>query len=309
MPSRLFATQLAAKIEGTEGTKETLALADAMLHKGLLFSPEIEQYARELLRGTLSRDPSLSGKRSAKIAFDIELVGSGAAGTAPFWGPLMKACGFSETIVASTSVTYKPATNSLSNSMTLGGYMDGMIKRLWGARGNVKLTIEAGKPGLLHFEFEGADFEVVDGALLVPSYSVVVPPAFLSAALLLDTYAAIVSKVEIDVANMLAKRESINASSGFLSTLIIGRNPKGSLDPELPLVAAYDFYGKWKTPGTLGSLSLSAGAVAGNIVTITCPKVRYAAIADQDRNGLRTLGLDFQPCLSAGDDEISIALT
>src|SRR4030042_1860926 len=151
MPSRLFATQLAAKIEATEGTKETLAAADAMLHKNLVFSPEIEQYARELLRGTLSRDPSLSGKRSAKIGFDVELVGSGTAGTAPFWGPLMKACGFSETIVASTSVTYKPATNSLSNSMTLGGYMDGMIKRLWGARGNVQFTIGAGKPGLLHF--------------------------------------------------------------------------------------------------------------------------------------------------------------
>jgi len=309
MPMRLFATQLAAKIETTEGTKETLAAADAMLHKSLAFSPEIEQNARDLLRGTLSRDPSISGKRSAKIAFDIELVGSGTAGTPPYWGPLMKACGFSETIVAVTSVTYKPATNSLSNSMTLAGYMDGVIKRLWGARGNVKLTIEGGKPGALHFEFEGADFEVVDGALLSPTYSTIIPPAFVSASLLLDTYAAIVSKVEIDVANVLAKRESINALSGFLSTLITGRNPKGSLDPELATVAAYDFYGKWKTPGTLGSLSLSASGAAGNIVTITCPKVRYAAIADQDRGGLRTLGLDFQPCLNAGDDEISIALT
>jgi len=309
MPLRIFATQLAAKIETVEGTKETLAAAEAMLHKNLAFSPVIEQYARDLLRGTLSRDPSVSGKRSAKIAFDVELVGSGAAGTAPYWGPLMKACGFSETIVASTSVTYKPATNNLSNSMTLGAYMDGVIKRLWGARGNVKLSIEAGKPGLFHFEFEGADFEVVDGALLSPSYSTIIPPAFLSASLLLDAYAAVLSKVEIDVANNLVKRESINSASGHLSTLLTGRDPKGSMDPELPLVAGYDFYGKWKTPATLGSLSLSAGATAGNIITITCPKVRYAAIADQDRNGLRTLGLDFQPCLNTGDDEISIALT
>ena len=309
MPSRLFATQLAAKIETVEGTKEALVDANAMLHKNLAFSPVIEQYTRDLLRGTLSRNPSISGKRSARNAFDVELVGSGVAGTAPYWGPLMKACGFSETIVGSTSVTYKPATNNLSNSMTLAGYMDGVIKRLWGARGNVKLSIEAGKPGILHFELEGADFEVVDGALLAPTYSTIVPPAFLNASFLLDTYAAILSKIEIDVANALAKRESINTSSGFLSTLITGRDPKGSLDPELPLVASYDFYGKWKTPGTLGSLSVAAGTVAGNIITITCPKVRYAAIADQDRNGLRTLGLDFQPCLNTGDDEISIALT
>ena len=309
MPLRQFATQLAAKIEAVEGTKEVLALADAILHKNLVFSPVIEQYARELLRGTLSRDMNLSGKRSARVAFDVELVGSGTAGVAPAWGPLMKACGFSETIVAVTSVTYKPATNSLSNSMTLGGYMDGMCKRLWGARGNVSLSIEAGRPGILHFDFEGADFEVIDLALLVPVYSTVVPPVFLGATLLLDAYAAIASKVDIDVANTLAKRESLTASSGHLSTLITGRNPKGSLDPELPTVAIYDFYGKWKTPGTLGALSLSAGSVAGNIINISCPKVRYAAIADQDRGGIRTLGIDFQACLNTGDDEISIALT
>jgi hypothetical protein len=309
MAMRQFATQIAAKQEATEGTKEALANTDAFLHKGLTFTPEIEQYQRDLLRGTLSRDPSVSGKRSAKIAFDCELVGSGTAGTAPYWGKLMKACGYSETISGGVSVTYKPATDAIP-SMTLAGYMDGVIKRLWGARGNVKLSIEAGKPGILHFEFEGADFEMVDGALLASvSYSTVLPPAFLSAALLIDSYAAIVSKVEIDTANVLVKRESLNASSGHLSTLIIGRNPKGSLDPELVTVAILDFYGKWKTPGTLGSLSLSASGGAGNIATITCPKVRYADIKDGDRGGLRTLGIDFQPCLNAGDDEISIVLT
>jgi hypothetical protein len=126
---------------------------------------------------------------------------------------------------------------------------------------------------------------------------------------LLDSYAAILNRVEIDTANVLAKRESMNSSSGFLSTMITGRNPKGSMDPELATVASYNFYGKWRTPGTLGSLSMSANGGNGNIITITCPKVRYAAIADQDRTGLRTLGLDFQPCVNTADDEIQIVVT
>jgi hypothetical protein len=309
MPLRLFATQLFAKIEGTEGTKETLAAADVVQIANLSFSPAIEMYDRNILRGSLSRHPSVSGKRQAKIGFDVELKGSGAAGTAPDYGPLLKGCGYSETVSAGVSVTYKPATNSLSNSMTIGAYMDGVIKRIWGARGNVKLSINAGKPGILSFEFLGADFEVVDGALLSPSYSAVLPPAFLSASLLLDAYAAIIGKVDIDTGNALALRESINTSSGHLSCLITGRNPKGSMDPEVPTVSAYDFYSKWKTPGTLGSLSLAATGAAGNIATVSCPKVRYAAIAPGDRNGVRTLGLDFEPTLSSGDDEISIALT
>jgi hypothetical protein len=101
----------------------------------------------------------------------------------------------------------------------------------------------------------------------------------------------------------------MNAASGHISTLITGRNPKGSIDPEQILVSAYDFYGKWRTPGTIGQLSFAANGGNGNIITITCPKVRYAAIADQDRTGLRTLGLDFQACVNSADDEISIVLT
>jgi len=309
MPMRLFATQIAAKIEGTEGTKETLAAADAVQIKDVSFVPVIEMYERDLLRESLSRSPSVSGKRSGKIGFVSELKGSGTAGTAPDYGKLLKACGFSETIVPSTSVTYKPATASIP-SITVGAYMDGVIKRIWGARGNVRLSIEGGKPGLLAFEFEGADFEVVDGGLLTSvSYSTIIPPDFLNVSLVLDSYAAICSKVDIDVANSLTKRQDISAPSGHKSTMITGRNPKGSLDPELTTIISYDFYGKWRTPGTLGALSLSANGGAGNIVTVSCPKVRYASIASQDRDGLRTLGVDFEACLNTGDDEISIVLT
>lgn len=308
-PMRLFATQLAQKIEATEGTKETLAAADCILFLNGVFTPTIDQYQRNLLRGTLSRDPNVSGAQYAKMTFDVELVGSGTAGTAPYWGSLMKACGYSETVSGGVSVTYKPATNSLSNSMTMALFMDGVIKRMWGARGSVKLTAEIGKPGILSFNFEGCNFEMVDGALLAPTYSTIVPPAFLNASLLVDAYAAVVSKIEIDTANKLDKRPSINTTSGYLSTLITARDPKGSMDPELCLKATYDFYGKWLTPGTLGSLSFAATGAAGNIITVTCPKVRSVNISDKDRGGVRALGWDFQPCLNAGDDEISIVLT
>jgi len=308
-PMRLFATQLFTKVEATEGTKETLAVTDPIQASNIKFSPGIEMYDRNLLRGSLSRNPSVSGKRQARLTFDVELKGSGAAGTAPDYGALLLGCGYSETISAGVSVTYKPATNSLTKSMTLAVYMDGVIKTMWGARGNVKLSMAAGKPGILSFEFLGADFDVVTGALLAPTYSTIVPAAFLNGSLLLDSYAAVISKVDIDTGNVLALRESINASSGNLSCLITGRNPKGSIDPELVNIATYDFYLKWKTPGTLGGISLAATGSAGNICTVSCSKVRYAAIDPGERNGIRTLGIDCELCMNAGDDEISITLT
>jgi hypothetical protein len=434
MPMRLHATQIAAIVEQPEGQKGTITNVDAFPAKaGLTFSPAIEMYARDLLRGSLSQFPSVSGKRSSKIGFDVELVGSGAAGTAPFWGKLMRACGYSESVIPATSVTYKPTTdysilgtekvtnggfdedsgwvkganwtisggiasksagglnnlsqdtsevadeiykvvytiNSISGgsltvsiggtngaarstpgtfteyikaagtgdltftpshadviceidnvsvkkvsgdipSLTLSVFMDGVIKSIWGAKGNVRIEMNSGQPGILHFEFTGADFDVVTGNLLTGiDYPTIIPPAFLNAGLLLNLYAAICSKVDIDTANAIALREDISSLSGYLSALITGRNPKGSIDPELTYIETHDFYGLWRTPGTLGALSLSANGGAGNIVTITCPKIRYAAIAPGDRNGIRTLALDFEPTAGsdAGDDEISICLT
>ena len=306
---RVSATQLAGKSENTEGTKMACNNTDMILIKNCTFAPSIDQYPRDLMRGTFSRDPSLSGKRSANVSFDCEMHGSGNKGVAPPWGRYMLGCGFNETISANNSVTYTPLTSNMTNSMTLEIYQDGMIKRTWGARGTFNLIAEAGKPGLLHFAFEGCDFEVVDGALLSPTYTTIVPPVLLSAAVLLDSYAVVLGKVDFALDNVLVKRESMNSSSGYLSTLITGRNPKGSMDPEQTTKASYDFYGKWQTPGTLGALTFAATGANGNIVTITCPKIRYASIADQDRTGLRTLGLDFQACVNSADDEISIVLT
>jgi hypothetical protein len=310
MPLRLYSTVLAAKVETAEGTPETLTNAEAMLVQKLTFNPTQEQYERDVLRGTLSRIPSVSGKRQAKISFEVEMRGSGAVATAPDYGPLLKGCGYTETITPSTGpVVYKPGTSGLSNSLTIGLYFDGVLHKIQGARGNVKFTMENGKPGIMAFEFTGADYVTTDVAILTGmTYPTVVPGAFLSAALLVDTYAAICSKVEIDTGNKVELRESMNSASGFLSAIITGRLPKGTMDVEQPLVAGYDFFLKWKTPGTLGSLSLATAAATGNGITVTCPKVRWSGIKPADKTGLRTLGMDFEPCLSTADDEISISI-
>lgn len=300
--------QIAAKIEGTEGTAETPAAGDALLVFSPKFDPDIEQHPRNPVRATLSRLASVSGKRKATLEFDVELKGSGAAGTAPEYGDLLKASGFSETIVASTSVTYKPASSSIS-SITISLYEDGLLKKIWGARGTVDLLLEAGKPGRIHFSFIGADFSITDVALLSgASYDSTIPQPFMNASFQISSYSAIIEKLSLDIANKLALRPSVNAASGYLSCAITDRDPKGSIDPEMVLVATEDFFGDWRS-GTTAALTAAVGATAGNIATITAPACRYAKLSDADREGTRTLGLDFELAMSAGDDELSIALT
>ncbi len=301
--------QLAAKAEGTEGSAETLAGADALLVMNPSFRPSIEMGPRDNYSASLSRWASVPGKRSGVVEFDVELKGSGTAGTAPALGKLLKACGFGETVAASTSVTYKPASSAIG-SMTLALYWNGVIEKIWGARGDVSLRLEDGKPGMLHFVFTGADFSVTDGAMLTSgvAYESTVPPAFLNAAFQVDSYAALVGALEFRMGNKVALRPDANASSGHKSAVITAREPVLTLDPEFVTVATYDFFGKLRS-GNLGALTATLGATAGNICTITAPKVQYTNATPGDKDGILSLGVDCLLTRNAGDDELSIVFT
>lgn len=302
-------TQIAAKAESVEGTAETLAAADAFLaFTGGDPDPSIEMNERNPFRGTLSSLSSLPGKRSGKFPVQVELAGSGVVGTAPAWSKLMKACAFGETVNNGVSVVYAPASATIP-SLTLAAYMDGTIHKLWGARGNVKLALEVGKPGLLKFDFQGADFSHIDGALLVnPTYTAIVGPAFLGATFTLDGVAFWVEKVEFDIGNTLSLRTDPNSVSGNKSCLITARKGKITLDPEMVLASTKDIWTMWKD-GTTGALSAVLGTTAGNIVTIAVPRFQLTDAKFGNRSGYRTTSLTALMAMNYGDDEISITLT
>ncbi len=300
---------MAGKVEATEGVAEVLTAAEAFLVANPVFTPKPENTDRTLVSSSLSQFASIPGSRSATLGFDVELKGSGVTGTPPEWGELMKACGCDEVIVAGTSVTYAPASDQIP-SITLAMYMDGIVKKAWGGRGDVSWKLEAGKPAALSFLFTLADFSVADAALLTGmAYDATIPPAFLGATFTVDAYAAIVQSLQFKMGNTVTLRKDINASSGYQSARISTiRKGALSIDPEMVTVATYDFFGKMRS-GAEGALTAVLGATPGNIVTITAPKVQYHDLAEANRGGIATLGINCQLNRNAGDDEWSIALT
>jgi len=301
--------QVAVEIEDTEGTAEDLVGADVFLAFNPAFEPIIEAHERDPVRSSLSPHGSVFGKRSARMTFDVELVGTAAAGSAIHFADALKACGVGETLVGGTSATYKPASSSIP-SVTLALYMDGKIYKMWGARGTAKLLLEAGKAGIISFEFLGADFSEADGALLSDgvSYNSVKPPTFQSASLTVDSYAAIVSRLEIDLGNALSLRQDANTSSGHKSAVITNRRPTIGFDPENVLVATEDFLGNWRS-GTEMAFTTTIGSVAGNTIAVTAPKVQYQEAKLGDREGVSMVDLLGLCCLNSGDDEWQIAIT
>lgn len=308
MPLLWKRLQIAAKIEVAEGTAIALAAEDAVLANNVSYDPEIKMTARAAASSSLSPFPKVAGSRQAKITFDVDLKGSGTAGTAPEYGKLLKACGMGETTVALTSVTYLPASASIV-CLTLGWYVDGKKYILAGCRGTWKMDLKAGEPGVIHFEFLGTAIEDSDVALLAGvSYQTTNPPPFLSGTFTLATYAGIIESLSIDLGNSLMLRPSVNAAQGYISTIITGREPKLTINPEDVLVATKDWWALWEA-GTLSALSAVVGATAGNICTITTPKVQIGKMKPADRDGIGVQEMECELFRNSGDDEISLAFT
>jgi len=300
--------QIAAEIEASEGVAETLEAADAFLAFNPKFTPAIDMHKRSPARTSMSPYPSLPGARSAKISFDVELVGTSSAGNPIHFSDVLRACGVDETLVAGTSATYSPASDAIP-SATIAMYMDGKIYKLWGARGSAKLALDAGKPGIFSFEFTGADFSDVDGNFLAGiSLNSVLPPVFMNAGMTIDAYAATISKVGIDLGNAVALRKDANSVSGHKSAVVSGKDSTISFDPENVLVATEDFMGNWRD-GSQMAFATTLGSAAGNTISITAPKVQYQGVTMGERDGVSTLDISGLLTADAGDDEWQIQIT
>jgi len=109
---------------------------------------------RDLVRPFFGGSEQLVGTRYQTCEFVVELAGSGTAGTAPAWGPLLRACAFAETVSAATRVDYTPITTG-QESVSIYWFDDGVQHKLTGARGNCTIVLNSGERPELRFQFTG----------------------------------------------------------------------------------------------------------------------------------------------------------
>lgn len=301
---------LLAKVETVYNTDPVpVAANDSMLVSGLNWSNEgARMNERPATRASLGQLQHVFGGTLRSISFDAEIKGSGAAGTAPEIGTLLRGCAFAETIVASTSVAYAPASTG-HESLTFYYYQDGLLMKLTGARGTVSFNLEVGKPGMASFTFTGHSAIAADTANVVGVYDSTVPAPFIGAAFALGAYAAVINKLATDISNQLATPPSANSADGYGAVQITGRDVSGSFDPEYVIAATKPFESDWRA-GTLETLATGTiGSTAGNRFALSYPAVYARDIAPGDRDAVRTLEYTFGATESTTDDEINILFT
>ena len=301
---------LLAKIESTYNTDPTPAAStDAVLCEGLTWSSAgLKMPERPSVRPSLGALKQIYAGRLLQVSFSCEVKGSGAAGTAPEIGQLLRACGLGETIVASTSVTYAPVSTSLE-SATLYVYEDGKQIKITGCRGNVAFTCEAGNKIMANFTMTGHEAAQTDVSLASPTFDSTSPEPFIGGTFTVDSFAAKISTFTFDLANQVAMPTDVSAADGYGEITIVSRDVNGSIDPLDELVADEAFLANFKSGAAMALATGAIGATAGNILSISMPAISYRDASMSDRDGLAALELPFGAAESTTDDEVSLAFT
>jgi hypothetical protein len=305
---------LIAKIESSYGVDPSPAGgSDAVQVTNLEVTPiesdNVQAAAFQGFIGNSTRGTLVANKR-VSVTFDVELAGSGAAGTAPAFGPLLKSCGLSETISAGTSVTYAGVSSSFS-SATIYCFYDGTRHKITGARGTVTFNMVAGQFPVASFVMTGI-YNAPDDTALSGSFTVANQAAALEVNDTNVTTATFhgVTGVRLESLDLALNNNTIyKETASSQEVLIVDRNPGGTAVIEAPAVGTTDYFAKAVGVAT-GNTSIVVGGTAGNIMTFTMAQTDITSVSYGDTNGVVSLSMPYLALPStSGNDEFSLAFT
>lgn len=294
-----------AKEEVTQFTDPVpTAALNSILVKNLRITPlRVESEDRALIRDYFGNSEQIPVFEEAVIEFDVEMAGSGTAATAPKYGPLLKACGFSETIAL--DVQYSPVSTGFK-FITIYAYRDGVLYKFSGSHGNVSVDMAAKRLPNYKFRFVGKYVAVTDAA--IPGGSdftgfktpVASTPTW-TGTLTLGGYAAKVAAFSADMQVEISHALWMNNET----LAPIDRKPRGSVTVEAVTVASKDYWTAIRN-ATLEVFSLTHGMAAGFKVKLDAPKVQYVDIEETEFEGALAykINLTFNP--NTGNDEFKI---
>ncbi len=305
---------ITAKEETTYGTDSApTGAANAILAQNVKLTPmAATEVTRQHARPFQGARPALLVGKHMKITFEVEAKGSGTAGTTPGFGVLLRSCKMAEVIVAATSVTYSPVSSN-HKSCSLYFYIDGILFKIIGARGDWKYKLNADGIVVIEFTFTGLFTKPSSVAVPAPTWGTqmtqipqeatteTVPTfsigAFGTGGLRSLTFSA---GNEVKYRNIVRRRQVIIPGSDETLEFQIEAEALATFDP-FALADA----------GTPQAVTIVHGIGAGKIVTLSVPRLQILNPGDlTQQDGILEYALRGK-CLPSdtGNDQFTLAFT
>jgi hypothetical protein len=213
--------------------------------------------------------------------------------------------------VVASSTTFTPRTEvpgANVKTLTIGGYINGKFKSIYGAMGTFRLVKTTGQLIQVEWTFSGIYSTESDVALITPNYpNDETPLRFAGGAPSLNGTTVCLQSATFDLGNTLTPRECSTTASGLNSYVVTNRVPKVTGNPESKLVATQDRYGQF-IGSTEGILSFTLDGPGNSTVVISAPKAQIVSIQEGDRDGIVTDDIEWQlnKNVDTADQEFSI---
>lgn len=306
-------TFLLAKVESAYGTDSTPAAVNVVWAENVRYEIMGQRERGAPAKPGVGQVAGQIYGQHAKLSFEIPLAASGVAGTAPKWGPIPKACGWAETIVAVTSVTYGLAADpQTADSMTFTWNDGRRLHKVTGWRGRMGVRLDAGKRPIL--TFTGLGLYTVVATRALPVHADVTWTGWLDAKPIaqgrttfsLGGVALSLRALSLDPSdnvlfNDLPHQENV--------TLRGARTFAGSVRATTPLPSSLNL----ETPFESGANTVGAfihESAAGSIVTLNFKtQLDQPGYSDDRGEDVFSSGLQLTPTALNLDDEISLVLT
>jgi hypothetical protein len=246
-----------------------------------MLQPSIAMTDREG-SGSFNQLTAISEGQTATVTFRTDLAWDGTATEPTIFSVLMPACGWTETTNVWKPRSEAPGTNV--KTLTLGVYVDGLLKTIKGAVGTWVMTLPTGRMITIEWTFTGVYIEPTSTAIIAPTYPTDAPLRFASAAAC--TFNSVAMKVEqitIDAGNEVTMLEDPTQASGFIHGIITNRRPTINANPESVLVATQNRHNIWTT-STAYAIQITLDGPSTSTLGITAPKAQIVNIQEADRN-------------------------
>ena len=303
--------QLLYKIESSYGTTPTITGSDYLEVLDLNIEPIVSDEAeRQIISGYFGNYPVELVNKRANVTFSCFLSGSGAAGTSPRYGDLLKACNMTQAIVSSTSVTYSPNSSTAGDSVSFYVNYNGVRQILKGSRGSFSIEMTAGELPVINFTFTGTFNTPTDTALPTPTKSNQATPVSFgnsnTTGFQLFSYAGACQSWSFDMANEVIFRSLVGASD---TIQITDRKPTGTVVLEAVAMSAKNFIDA-ASNSAQGNNILIHGTQAGNKCQVSCPQTDLGAITYEESDMVWMLNAPYRAIpTEAGNNEFELKFT
>lgn len=301
---------LLARIETTYGTDSAPTGAEhAVLATDVQLTPmQGNDVSRELDLPWLGGQATIPAELHMRLTYKVELVPSGTAGTAPAWGPLLRACGVAEVIVAATSVTYNPVSDA-HESLTHHLWIGGTRYVMRGCRGNCTLRFTAQGIPYLEFDFLGLFGTPSEQTRPTPDLTDFLKPDLVTSArtpvFTLGATPFVMRSCALNLGNQVEGRFLV----GSESVLITDKAETLECTVEAVPVTTFNPIALAESQSTV-ALALQHGTAAGRRATLNVPTAQMQRLQSlENAQMIKEWPLRMVPLPVTGNDQWTLALT